>query len=120
MNVTLSAERVGRVFASLSGEEPSEHEALCVAATNSIRAMLKGGRDYLSREAELIYAAACLAFYRYTLAKQSEGMSGYKAGDITIKSDILSASKTAKALLDDALAAIADCIYLSGFRFKTV
>lgn len=119
MNITLSLSSVGKVFSSLSGEEAAENEALLLAATRSICAMLRRG-NYKNRENELIHAAACLAFYRYILAKQSEGMSSYKAGDITINSDILSAGKTARALLDDALAAISDCLKPKNFCFKSI
>ena len=120
MNITLSVERVKSTLSSLAGEEVAGAENLCIAATGSITAMLKKGGDYLKRESELIYAAACLAFYRYTLSRQSEGVSGYKAGDITVSNNVSSAVKAAKALYLDALSAVADCLVVGNFKFKAI
>ena len=121
MNITLSSERVAAVFCALSGEQnAADFGPLCLSATKSICAMLRRGKNIKSRETELIHAAACLAFYRYILAKQSEGVSAYKAGDITINSSLSDALSAAKALLDDALLSLSDCLLSRGFCFKTV
>jgi hypothetical protein len=120
MKITLSAERTAQIFEALSGEPAANHENLCATAARTIGSMLKKGRDYRSREEELLYAAGCLAYYRYTLARQSEGTTSYKAGDITVTGDIKATVAAARELLDNALECIADCLPQRGFCFKTV
>ncbi|MBR3593681.1 MAG: hypothetical protein IKL44_03300 [Clostridia bacterium] len=120
MNITLSVERTAQIFEALSGEPAADHESLCATAARTISSLLKKGRDYRFREEELLHAAGCLAYYRYTLARQSEGTASYKAGDVSVTGDIKATTAAARALLDDALAYIADCLPQRGFCFKTV
>ena len=119
MNITLSLSSVGKVFSSLSGENAEQYEGLLLAAAKSVCAMLIKG-DHRSRESELIHAAACLAYYRYVLLAVGEGTTSYKAGDITVNSDLESARQSARALLDDAFGAIRGIIKSSGFCFKSI
>lgn len=117
---SLPADKIEQMFSFLSGEDGQAHGLLCKAAAVSILGRVKNGASRERWEEGLCYAAACLALYRYTLARGSDNVAVYKAGDVTLqnKSDV--ARKSAEALLLDALAAVDGCLKHSGFCFKTV
>lgn len=116
----ISIDRIGQVFSSLSGENAEDYMEICLAAGQSIGTRLRKGINIAKREPELIYAAACLAFYRYCLAEQSEGVSSYKAGDINVTNSPQHGIAAARELLHDAMKSISDCLKSNDFCFKSI
>ncbi len=117
---TLSTDRIATVFSSLSGENAADYYDFCFAAGQNLASRLRRGVNLSLRETELIYAAACMAFYRYRLLEHSDGVEGYKAGDINLSNNVAAGVSAAKELLQDAIKAISDCLRDEGFCFKTV
>ena len=67
------------------------------------------------------YAAAALAYYRYTLAVLTDGnASEVKIGDITVKSVGMDAVDAAEKLCRDAFDRLQDCLEDNSFVFKGV
>lgn len=120
MKITLPTERVSAMFSSISGESAEQYYDLCAVAARSIINRIKRGADCAARESELIYAAACLANYRFVLSRCSDGVDTYKAGDMSIGNDIRSSLAAAKALLCDALRSVSDCLVSDSFCFKSI
>ncbi len=117
---TLSTDRIGQVFSSLSGENAADYYDFCQVAGQNLCARLRRGINFSLRETELIYAAACMAFYRYSLLEKTDGATSYKAGDINVSGDLRTGLLAAKELLMDAIKSISDCIKDDGFCFKSV
>ncbi len=117
---SLPADKIEQMFSLLSGEDGKAYALLCRTAAMSILGRIKNGASRERWEEALCYAAACLAFYRYTLARGADNTSVYKAGDVTLQNGPDGARKSAEALLFDALAAADGCLKHSGFCFKTV
>ncbi len=117
---TLSTDRIAQVFSSLSGESADRYYDFCQVAGQNLCARLRNNISFSLRETELIYAAACMAFYRYSLLENSDGVSSYKAGDIRVSHNSRSGIAAAKELLIDAIKSISDCIKSEDFCFKSV
>lgn len=118
---SLPLDRVSEVFAALSGEgEDSAFSLLCETAVSSLLPRVKANADPAKWEQGLIYAAACIAFYRYTLSRGCDNVAVYKAGDVNIQNRPDGARQSAKELLCDALSAVDGCLKHSAFCFKSV
>lgn len=117
---SLPSDKVLRLFCSLSGEEDTAlYASLCSAAVDTLLLKVKPSASRLRFEQPLCYAAACLAFYRYTLAQSSDIMTDCKAGDITVRVDPAAARESARELLSDALAALDGCLK-TRFSFRII
>ncbi len=121
MIMSLPLNRVVEMFSILSGESNNTvFSALCESAISALLARVKPSADPQKWENGLIYAAACLAFYRYTLSRGCDNVAVYKAGDVNIQNRPDGARQSAKELLNDALSAVDGCLKHSAFCFKTI
>jgi len=107
-----------RHWADDSAPDP-ELLPLCLAGLDSLRARLRDGAE--EDNPRVISAAAAIALYQYQLRQRLCGgaLSGFKAGDLTLKSagDPLEA---AIRLRDDCLAEAAPLLRDGAFVFLTV
>ncbi len=118
---SLPLDRVTDMFSVLSGEaDNATYSALCESAVFTLLSRVKPSAPREKWENGLIYAAACLAFYRYTLSRGCDNVSVYKAGDVNIQNRPDGARESAKELLRDALISVDGCLKHSAFCFKTI
>ena len=116
---SLPTGRVNEVFCTLSGEsDATPYSVLCSSAAGWLLCRVKPSATNEKWQDALCYAAGCLAYYRYCLSAGGDNVTSYKAGDMTINSDVSHAATAARALLDDALAALSGCIK-DGFCFRS-
>ena len=116
---SLPIDRVYEVFCTLSGEsDATPFGVLCNSAVTTLLGRVKPSASHNEWEERLCYAAGCLAFYRYCLSVGSDNVESYKAGDMTINSDVSLKKEGAKALLGDAFAALSGCLR-DGFCFRS-
>ncbi len=117
---SLPSDRIIEIFCSLSGEDDNTAFApLCSAAADTLLLRVKPTASRSRFEQPLCYAAACLAFYRYTLVQSTDSVFDCKAGDISVKADPAAVRESARELLRDALSAIDGCLK-SCFSFRIV
>ena len=120
MKTTLPIQRVCAMFSHLTGESAEENYDLCAVAARSIENRIRRDKNSTPRESEFIYAAACLANYRFVLSRCADGVDTFKAGDMSVNNDLRSSLAAAKALLSDAITSISDCLISDNFCFKSV
>ena len=102
MAYEISIDRVVEMFNELAGETSPESSGLfCKTAAHTVSGWLDNEKELSSNDGIICYAAATIAFYRYTL--KSVGTSvDFKAGDITVKEDSSLTVKFAEILMNDA------------------
>ena len=115
-------------FCTLAGIDESEAEKyfdICCASGTKVEKHIKPGENPNDRR--LIYAAAALAYYQFSLIKASGGISDAQSvtvGDITVSrgsGSVSESCKHAKELYEDAMASAADLMENPGtFYFKGV
>ena len=116
---SLPIDRVYEVFCTLSGEsDATPFGVLCNSAVATLLGRVKPAASYDEWQDGLCYAAGCLAFYRYCLSAGSDNVESYKAGDMTINSDVSLKKELAKTLLRDALSSLSGCLR-DGFCFRS-
>lgn len=86
-------------------ETDSADDALryCLPALKSIKARLKDPLLSVDSVPELCFAAAVLAYYRYSLTRGFPDFSYFKAGDVTVRRSKAEYVETLKDLLAVAL-----------------
>lgn len=118
---SLPLDRVCAFALALSGESDSTvFSPFCESAVFTLLSRVKPSASREKWEDGLVYAAACLAFYRYTLSRGCDNVAVYKAGDVNIQNKPDGARLSAKELLHDALLSVDGCLKHSAFCFKTV
>lgn len=112
---------VVKVFKSLSGLDTADDKcaAVCRSAASSIARILRQDIDLPAEMPRLCWAAGCLAYYRYELAEEVGGVSGFKAGDITIDCE-RGGSAAARVLYEQAIEDISDLLIARKFAFRGV
>lgn len=117
MEKTISIDRVVDAFLVLAGESAlAEGRVLCSTATETLESWLDRSKDVASGQGSLNYAAACMAFYRYTL-KNAGDATNIKAGDITVRDDSKNTVGYAKSLMDDAIKSVEHLLKCKRFAF---
>ncbi len=117
MEYKISIDRVVDCFLELAGTEAlSDGRIFCRTAVETVEARLDSSKDFTSAESSVAYAAATLAFYRYTL-KNADPESSIKAGDISVTDVSEKAVANAKALMDEAFCAISGLLKPKSFAF---
>lgn len=76
----------------------------------------------MAEDVRVAQAAAALALYRLVMrnAADGEGISSFKAGDVTVTHSPAAAVEIAVRLRDEAFAAAADLMVDCGFIFRQV
>ncbi len=117
MENKISIDRVVDAFLTLAGEDSlSDARVLCYTAAETLGSWLDVSKEIGESEASVNYAAACMAFYRYTLKNAGDGQS-IKAGDITVNDGSEKAVSYAKSLMDDALKSVEHLLKPKRFAF---
>lgn len=112
---------VVKVFKSLSGLDATEDKCamICKSATATISRLIKPDCDVVAEMPRLCYAAGCLAYYRFTLADEINGVTGFRAGDVSIDCSN-GGSTAAKVLYEQAIHDISDLLIEKRFAFRRV
>ena len=108
-------------FTGMTAEETLEQLDLIRLAKEELEASLKPGCDPEEHRQALSYAAAALAFYRYSLlAANTGGVRSLRSGEMTVTSDSDDAVRVAREIRDEFLALAAPCLRDDRFLFRAV
>lgn len=91
----------------------------CVPAINSLQARVKNDNIIVDHIPELYFAAAVLAYYRFSLTEEFARYSTFKAGDIRLDMEPEKFKATIKELLNISLAD-ASPFLKTGVKFKSI
>lgn len=117
----LKLEKVIEIFNDFASEhDVADNPYLCYSAINSIEERLKTDCRVEEHMQELCYAAACELYYRYLLKNAAEATPSFKAGDVSVESNVEETISNAKILLDKALFDISYLLKPKGFSFRRV
>ena len=115
---------ISRLFAALAGmtpEEALEHLDLIRLAKDEVESSLKPGCDPQEHRQALSYAAAALAFYRYSIiAANTGGVQSLRSGETTVAADGEEAIRIAREIRDEFMALAAPCLRDDRFVFQAV
>lgn len=104
-------------FISLAGEQAlTDGRVLCRTAAETVESWLDPKKVAQITATSVSYAAATIAFYRYTL-KISGNAKSIKAGDITVNDASEKSVEYAKSLMHDALHSIEHLLLPRKFAF---
>lgn len=104
---------------SLSSEEDAnKQQSLIYMETEYINSLLKSSDD--ENNSCVVFLCAAKAFYRYALTNQSDGITSFKAGDVSYSVDTSSALENARAIYNFALEQCTSLIKNSCFAFEAV
>lgn len=118
MEYKVSIDRVVEGFEQLVGKVTSADGRLfCRTAAETVNSWLDPKKEPAAHSTELCYAAATIAFYRFTLKSSGENDS-IKAGDITVTDNSEKTVSFAEKLMKDAIKAIEP--YLKPKRFAFI
>ncbi len=113
---------VAEAFGALAGLDESErlpYLPMCILCAGQIKRGLISEDVLEEHSRELSYAAAANAFYRYVLLRAALDEGDFKAGDVSVTKSS-GAEKAAKALRDEALAAVSSLTGETDFVFRQV
>ena len=96
----------------------SNHIFLCKMECEYINSLLKSSDD--ENNSCVIFLCAAKAYYRYMLTNQSDGITSFKAGDVSYSLDTSSALENARAIYNFALEQCASLIKNNHFAFEAV
>ena len=80
----LDRDMTGKFFRDFSGEEDAAWSDLLRICVAEVEGMLRPGADIEKAGDRLCYAAAALAFYRYSLKNAAADVTRFKAGEVTV------------------------------------
>ena len=117
MDYTISIDTVVDMFLYMAGDGSlNDGKVFCRTAADTVNSWLDPKKELAPHDREICYAAACIAFYRYTL-KASCGCDTVKAGDITVTDGSENTVAYAKALMSDAVQAVSALFKPRRFAF---
>ena len=117
MNYKISIDTVVDIFTSVAGDnETANGRVFCRSAIGMLEEMLDNKKNLSGNSYQICYAAACVAYYRYILHKNT-GALDIKAGDITVNDCSDNVSEHAKNLMSDALNSISHLMKPKRFAF---
>ena len=105
-------------LSSLSEEEAGKYESLIYMETEYINSLLKNDGD--ENKNTVVFLCAARAYYQYVLTNQSEGITSFKAGDVSYSIDTSSNLENAKAICNFAFEQCTSLIKDKGFTFEAV
>ena len=82
-------------LSSLSEEDAGKYQSLIEMECEYINSLLKSSDD--ENNSCVIFLCAAKAYYRYMLTNQSDGITSFKAGDVSYSLDTSSALENARA-----------------------
>jgi hypothetical protein len=118
MEYEVSIDKVVEGFKNLVGEKTAtDGYIFCRTAANTVNSWLDLKKELSSHDEEISYAAATIAYYRFTLKNSGENDS-IKAGDITVTDNSEKSVAFAEKLMKDAIKSIEP--YLKPKRFAFI
>lgn len=121
MQHSIDINSVVKVFKSLSGLDATEDKCavICKSAANTISRLIRPDCDFVAEMPRLTFAAGCLAYYRFSLTDEINGVTGFSAGDISIDCSN-GGSAAAKILYEQAMSDMSDLLIEKRFAFRRV
>lgn len=117
MSYQICIDEVVTIFSSIAGDsQKANGRIFCRSAIDAVGEMLDEKKDLNGNSYQICYAAACLAFYRFVLHRNTEAID-IKAGDITVNDCSDNVSLHAEKMLKDALSAISHLLKPKRFAF---
>ena len=119
----MNIEKIIEIFSRLSGmdsEEAVKFSFICDSALEYILSHLKQGTDARNSCGRLEFAAATLAYYRYTLWSLTDGCDNIKIGEISVSSSGPKQLESTQKLCSTAFEDIADIFDTGVFFFEGV
>ncbi len=108
-------------FTGMTPEEALEQLDLIRISISEVENSLKPGIDLNQHLSILNYAAAAIAFYRYSvIAANTGGIQSIRSGETTIGADPAAAVEIAAAIRDEFLALAAPLMVDRRFGFQAV
>ena len=101
-------------LSSLSEEDAGKYQSLIEMECEYINSLLKSSDD--ENNSCVIFLCAAKAYYRYMLTNQSDGITSFKAGDVSYSLD----TSSARAIYNFALEQCASLIKNNHFAFEAV
>ena len=118
MGYEVSIDKVVEGFKALAGEgNATDGYIFCRTAANTVNSWLDLNKELSPHDEEISYAAATIAYYRFTLKNSGENDS-IKAGDITVTDNSEKSVAFAEKLMKDAIKSIEP--YLKPKRFAFI
>lgn len=118
MGYEVSIDKVVEGFKNLAGEgNATDGYIFCRTAANTVNSWLDLKKELSLHDEEISYAAATIAYYRFTLKNSGENDS-IKAGDITVTDNSEKSVAFAEKLMKDAIKSIEP--YLKPKRFAFI
>ena len=102
-------------LSSLGEEDAGKYQSLIEMECEYINSLLKSSDD--ENNSCVIFLCAAKAYYRYMLTNQSDGITSFKAGDVSYSLDTSSALENARAIYNFALEQCASLIKNNHFAF---
>lgn len=91
----------------------------CIPAINSLQSRVRNDSTIVDNVPELYFAAAVLAYYRFSLTEDFARYSTFKAGDVRLDMEPEKFNATIKELLSISLSDAAPYLK-TGVRFKSI
>lgn len=109
-----------RQFISIDDEEAEKQLPLCVVNLRRIQAQLRD--DVNPDDIRIQEAAACLTYYDYAvnLSHQTDDVTSFRAGDITVSKTTSSLTENAEKMKKEALLEIVPLMKDTGFVFMNI
>ncbi len=106
------------ILSSYSEEEAKQFEPFMEAEAEYVSSLLKNKED--ENKACVVFLCAARAYYQCFLTNQSDGISSFKAGDISYSLDTSEALNNARAICDFALAKCSAFLKDENFAFEVI
>lgn len=106
------------VLSSLGENEKEQYESLLYMSSEYVDSLLKNEED--ENNSRIVFLCAAKAFYQYALSNQFDGITSFKAGDVSYSLDASSCVENARAIYDFALEQCSALINDNNFAFKAV
>ncbi len=120
MEYKISIDKVVDIYTSLCpGADFSAGRVFCRTSAAVLESWLDSQKVTPGKDFEICYAAAAMANYRRAL-KNGMSAADFKAGDISVESNVDKEVAFAEKLYRDALDALGDCLKSRRFAFLGV
>ena len=106
------------ILSSYSEEEARHFESFMEAEAEYVDSLLKNEED--ENKACIVFLCASRAYYQCLLTNQSDGISSFKAGDISYSVETNEALNNARAICDFALAKCTALLKDERFAFEVI
>ena len=106
------------LLSSYTNEQASRFESIMEMEAEYVDSLLKNSDD--DNKACVVFLCSARAYYQCLLTNQSDGVSSFKAGDVSYSLDLNEAVKNARAIVDFALAKCAPLLKDDSFAVEVI